>query len=105
MKRAESCFPCYDGVSFGQTQGEEAGRPGMADTDNMPDITQTELEQLIGHDASSIAEAEKTVVGEHSAHAHRPRVQNAFVAKVAERGMTVDELDLFAYENLAKDWK
>ena len=41
----------------------------------MLDIAQAKLQQLVSHDACRIAEAEQTVIREHSMQAHRPRVQ------------------------------
>lgn len=77
----------------------------MADADDMPNVAQAELEKLVGHDTGSIAEAKQTVVCEDSVQAHRPRMQQAFMAKVAERAMSMNDLDFFANENLAEMWK
>lgn len=40
--------------------------PGMADANNMSNITQAELQQLIGHNARRITEPEQTVISEDS---------------------------------------
>jgi hypothetical protein len=71
----------------------------------MPDITQTELQQLVRHDASSVGKAEEAVVRKHSNEAHSPGVEQAFVAQIAEGCMAVHDLDLFADENLSQMWK
>ena len=66
----------------------------------MPNIAQTEFEQLVRHYTSSITESEKRVIGENRIQPHRPRVENAFVAEVTEAAVTVDYLDAFADEDL-----
>lgn len=71
----------------------------------MSHVTQTELQQLVGHDAGRIAEAEETVICEDRVQTHGPRVQQAFVAQIAERGVAVHNLDLLTNENLAQQWK
>lgn len=75
----------------------------MAHTNHMPNITQTKLEQFVGHDTARIAEAKQTMIGEDGPHAHRPGMQNALVAEVAERGMAMDDLDLLADEDLSEN--
>lgn len=55
----------------------------MTDTNDMIDIAQAELEQLVGKDASSITEAEKTVVREDRVQAHGPGVEKTFMTQVA----------------------
>lgn len=77
----------------------------MAHTYDMPNITQAELEQLVRHNAACVAEPKQTMIGEHGPHAHRACMQDAFMAQVAERGMTVDDLDLLADKDIPQDRK
>ena len=74
----------------------------MRNTDDVPDIAQAEFQQLIRHDTPCITEAEKRVISEDGIQAHRPRMQNAFVAEVAETGMAVDDLYSFPDEDLSQ---
>jgi hypothetical protein len=46
----------------------------MADTDDMIDVAQGELEQLVGQDTRSIGEAKQTMIGKHGPQAHRARM-------------------------------
>lgn len=67
----------------------------------MVDIAQAELQELVRHYTGSVAEAEKRMVGEYSPEAHRSRMQDAFVAQIAERSMPVHDLDSLADEDLS----
>ena len=73
----------------------------MRDADDVPNIAQTELEQLIRHNTPCIAEAEKRVISEDRIQAHRPRMQDAFMAEVAETAMAMDYLYPFSDEDLS----
>ena len=73
----------------------------MRDTDDVPDIAQAELEQLVRQDTRRIAEAEQAMIGKDSMQTHRPSVQEAFMAKITERGVPMDDLDLLSNENLS----
>ena len=77
----------------------------MRDTDDMPNVTQAEFKQLVSQNTGRIAEAKQTMVCKHSMQAHRSRMQQAFVTEVAERGMSVNNLDLFPDEDLPQYWK
>jgi hypothetical protein len=52
----------------------------MADTDDMIDIAQSELEKLIGEYAASICEAKETMVREDGPQAHGPSMQDSLIA-------------------------
>jgi hypothetical protein len=67
----------------------------------VPNIAQTELEQLVRHDTSCIAEAEKRVISEDRIQAHRSRMQDAFMAEVAETRMAVDDFYPFSDEDVS----
>lgn len=54
--------------------------PSMANTNNMIDITQTELQQLVGNDTRCIAEAEQAVVGKDGVQRHRSGMEDALMA-------------------------
>jgi len=74
----------------------------MAYANDVPDITQTELQQLVRHDTTHIGKAEQAVVRKDCMQTHCPRVQDAFVAKIRQTGMSVDNLHLFADEDLSQ---
>lgn len=46
----------------------------MTDADDMVNITQGELQELVGEDAGRICEAEQRMISEHSPQSHCPRV-------------------------------
>lgn len=75
----------------------------MTDTYDVPDITQAELKQLVSQYTSCIAKAEQAVISEDRVETHGPGVKKSFVTEVAQRSMTMDNLDLFSDENLAQD--
>jgi hypothetical protein len=50
----------------------------------MINITKTELQKLVRHDARRITESKQRVIGKHRPQPHRPRMQYAFVAKIAK---------------------
>lgn len=49
----------------------------------MINITQTELEQLVGEDAGGIGKAKERVIREYGSNAHGSGVQSGFPAEVA----------------------
>lgn len=75
----------------------------MANTDDMIHVAQGELEQLVGQNACSISETKQTVVGENCPQAHCARMQNGFMAKAAQTGMSMDDLNALADDNVAED--
>lgn len=75
----------------------------MANTDDMINVAQGELEQLVGQNARSISETKQTVVGENCSQAHCARMQNGFMAKAAKTGVSMDNLDALADDNVAED--
>jgi hypothetical protein len=79
--------------------------PCMRYTNNMPNIAQAELQQLIRHNTSCIAEAEQTVICKDGTKTHRPSMQQALMAQVAETTMTVHDLDSLSYEDLPQHWE
>lgn len=77
----------------------------MGDTDHMPNITQTKLKQLVGHDASGVTEAKQRVIGKHGAQRHGPRVENAFMAEITQTAMAVYDLNVLPDEDLPQNRK
>lgn len=66
-------------------------------------ITQSELEQLVGKDASSVGKSKQGVVRENSPYAHGPGMQGCFPAQTAEGSMAMDDVDLFPDENVTEN--
>lgn len=79
--------------------------PSVADTNDMVDIAQGKLEQLVGEDAGSIGKAKEGVVGEDGPDAHGAGVQGGFPTEIAERGMSVYDVDLLTDDDIPKDWE
>lgn len=71
----------------------------------MVDITESELEELVGEDACSVCKAEKRVVREDRPDTHGASVQRRLPAHAAQRCMAVNNVDLFPYDNIPKDGK
>lgn len=77
----------------------------MADTDDMVDVAQRELQKLVRQDAGSVCKPEKRVVREDGAQAHCPSMKDAFVAQTTEAGMAVHNLYLLSYDDIPEDWE
>jgi hypothetical protein len=71
----------------------------------MVDITESELQKLVGENASCICETKQTVIGKNGPQPHGPRMQYRLVAQATETGMAVYYLDTFADHNVTKDGK
>jgi len=54
--------------------------PCMRHADHMIYIAQAELQQLVRHNARSIAEAKERVIGKDRPQTHGPSMQDAFMA-------------------------
>lgn len=77
----------------------------MADTDDMIYVAQSELEKLVCQNTSCVCEAEQTMVRKDSPQAHSPCMENCLLAKITETCMTVDDLNSFSNDDVAKDGK
>lgn len=77
----------------------------MRDANDMTDITQTELQELVGHNARSITKPKQAVVCEDSHQAHSPRVQKTLMAEIAQTGVAMHDLYLLTDENLPQCWE
>lgn len=77
--------------------------PCIANTDDMVNITQGELEQLVRENARSIGEAKQGVIGKDSPYAHGPGMQGCFPAQTAEGSMAMDDVDSFPDENVTEN--
>jgi hypothetical protein len=71
----------------------------------MPNITQAELQQLVRHDTRRITETKQTVIRKDRAQTHRPSMQQAFMAEVAQTSMAMHDLYLLSNEDLSQHWK
>ncbi|RJE22719.1 hypothetical protein PHISCL_04935 [Aspergillus sclerotialis] len=77
----------------------------MANTDDMVNITQSKFEQLIGKDRARVGEPKQGMIRKNRAKAHSPCMKNSFMAKTTQTSMSMDNLDLFANDNVPKDRK
>jgi hypothetical protein len=84
-----------------QTGGQTV--PGVADADDVVDITERELEELVGENAPRVGEAKQAVVGEDGPQAHGPRMQYGLMAQGTETGMAVHNFNLLADADVAED--
>lgn len=108
MERAE--VGCND--SIGDDRNHERIKRGaenrvllarVADTDDMINIAEGELEELVGKNAGSVGETKQTVVSKDGTQAHGAGMQDSFVTQAAQTGMAVDDLNLLADDNVAED--
>lgn len=99
------CSPCCEMLACIEYRIHDVFLPSMAHTNDMINITQCEFEQFIGQNGSSICKAEQRMIGEHSAQAHCPGMENSFMAEVTQTRMTMYYLDLLPYDDIAKDGK
>lgn len=81
---------------------ERPAVPCIADADDMVHITQRELEQLVGKNASSVGKPKQGVIREDCSYAHGPGMQGCFPAQTAEGSMSVDDVDLLSYEDITE---
>jgi hypothetical protein len=75
----------------------------MTDTDDMVDVTQGELQQLIGENRAGVGKAKQRVIGKDGAEPHGSGMEDGFVAEAAQALMAMDDLDLFADDDIAED--
>lgn len=75
----------------------------MADTDDMVNVAQGELEQLVGQDAPSICEAKEAMICKNGPQTHGARMQDGLMTQATKTGMSVYNLDALADYNVAKD--
>lgn len=68
----------------------------------MVNIAQGEFEQFIGQDRPSIGEPEQGMVCENCPKSHCPRMKNSFMAETAHAGVSMDNLDLLADDDVAE---
>lgn len=80
-----------------------ASIPCMAHADAVIYITESKLEQLVGQDASGISKPKERVVGKDGPQTHGARVQNRLIAETAQAAVSMDNLNLLADANVAKD--
>lgn len=71
----------------------------------MVNITQCELEKLVGQYRSSISKPKKRMVCEYCSQAHCPRMENSFPTETTQACMTMHDLDLFSNDDVAEDGK
>jgi hypothetical protein len=102
MRLGGQCSLCCN-LSVTAVEACKSSVPSMADTDNMINIAQSELQKLIGEYATSIRESKETMIRKDSPQAHGPRMQYGLVAQATKTGMSVYDLDALANYNIAKD--
>lgn len=77
--------------------------PSMADTDDMINVAQSELEQLVGENTPSICKAKQTVICKDGSQSHCTCMQDGLVTQAAETGVPMDNLNALADDNVAED--
>jgi hypothetical protein len=77
----------------------------MTDTNNMIHITQDELQQLVRQDACCIGKTKQRMIRENCPQAHRPCVQNSFMAETAQACMAMHNLYLLSYDDIPEYWE
>lgn len=84
------------GSAFDQIMLAREHEPCIAHAYDMINITESELEELVGEDAGSICKAEKRVICEDGSDTHGARMQCCFPAQAAQRGMAMHDVDLLS---------
>ena len=74
----------------------------MTDTDNVIHVAENKLQQLIRKNRSCIRKPKQRVVRKDSPQPHRPRMQYSLAAKATQTGMPVDNLNLFANDDISE---
>ena len=77
----------------------------MTDANDMVHVTQGKLEKLVRKYASRVRKSKETVIREDRSQPHSPRMQYGFVAQATETSMAVYDADVFADDDITKDWK
>ena len=65
-------------------------------------VTQCELQKFIGENRGRIGEAKERVIGEDGSQAHSARVEYGLSTEATKTGMTVNDLNLLANDNIAE---
>ena len=84
---------------------EEDGIPCVADADDMIHIAESELKQLVRQDTRCICESEERVIRENRSQPHGPSMQNGFVAKTTQAGVSMNNLNLLPNDNVSENRK
>lgn len=74
--------------------------PCMADAYYMINITQTELQKFVRENRSCIGKSKKRMVRKYCPQPHGSSMQDGFMAETTQTGMTVDNLNLFANNDI-----
>lgn len=77
----------------------------MADTNDMVNIAQSKLEQLICKYRAGVGEPKQGMVRKNRTQAHCPCMKNRLMAETTQAGVSMDDLDLFANDNIPEDRK
>ena len=77
----------------------------MTDTNDMVYVTENEFEKLVGEDTGCVCESEQRMIRKHSPQAHCPRMQNSFMAKTAQTGVSVYNFNLLSNDDIPKNWE
>lgn len=72
----------------------------MADTDDMIHVAQYKLQQLVREYARRVGKSKQAVIRKHRPQSHSPRVQYSLEAETTETAMTMDNLNLFANDDV-----
>lgn len=74
----------------------------MTDTYHMVHIAQSELQELVGEDGSCIRETEQGMVRKDRPQSHCTRMEDSLLTETAQASMSMDNLNLFADDNVSK---
>lgn len=74
----------------------------MTDADNMIHVAQSKFQKFIRQYRTCVGEPKQRMIGEDSPQAHRPCVQDRFMAEATQARMTVYDLDLLADYDISK---
>lgn len=68
----------------------------------MVHIAQSELQELVGEDGSCIGETEQGMVRKDRPQSHCTRMEDSLLTETAQASMSMDNLNLFADDNVSK---
>lgn len=75
----------------------------MADTDDMVNIAQDELQEFVRQNARCVRKAKQAVVGKDGPQSHCACMEDSLETEAAETAMAVYDLNLFPYDDIAED--
>jgi hypothetical protein len=77
----------------------------MTDAYDMVYVAQCKLQELVCEYSASVSKAKEAVVREDSPQPHSPGMEYSLVAQTTKTSMAMDDLDSFAYHDVAEHGK